>query len=100
MEMPRLSKFVYPSSASRDISAGNIMIMDKGDGLLIDWDLSVVVDDSEQSRQTRKQQTVCTFYPLVCFSLIDFKPCFSKGDVAIHIMRTTGRSQQIAHTDR
>jgi hypothetical protein len=65
------------------------MITDKGEGLLIDWDLSVVVDDSEQSRQTRKRQTVCTFYSLVCFSLIDFKPCFSKGHVAIHIMRTT-----------
>jgi len=40
----------------RDISVGNIMITDKGEGLLIDWDLSVIVDDSEQSRQIRRQR--------------------------------------------
>jgi len=32
----------------RDISVGDILITDEGGGLLIDWDLSVVVDDSEQ----------------------------------------------------
>jgi RIO-like serine/threonine protein kinase len=47
----------------RDISAGNIMITDVLDardetgGLLIDWDLSAVLDDSKHSKRIRKRRT-------------------------------------------
>ena len=44
----------------RDISVGNIIIHN-GEGLLIDWDLSVVMD--KKSKRRRQERTVRTFRP-------------------------------------
>ena len=35
----------------RDISAGNILISEKGTGILIDWDMSKHVDGDEKPRR-------------------------------------------------
>ena len=42
----------------RDVSAGNILITDKGTGILIDWDLSKKVKEVSESKPRRHSRTV------------------------------------------
>ena len=42
----------------RDVSAGNILITDKGTGILIDWDLSKKVKEVSDSKPRRHSRTV------------------------------------------
>ena len=42
----------------RDISAGNILINDKGGGILIDWDLSKKVKDDTDQKPRQHSRTV------------------------------------------
>jgi RIO-like serine/threonine protein kinase len=42
----------------RDVSAGNVLITDKGSGILIDWDLSKKVKEDRDSKPRRHSRTV------------------------------------------
>jgi serine/threonine protein kinase len=42
----------------RDVSAGNILITDKGNGILIDWDLSKKVKEDRDLKARRHSRTV------------------------------------------
>jgi len=42
----------------RDVSAGNILITEKGSGILIDWDLSKKVKESVESKPRLHSRTV------------------------------------------
>jgi serine/threonine protein kinase len=42
----------------RDVSAGNILITDKGSGILIDWDLSKKVKEDRDLKARRHSRTV------------------------------------------
>ena len=44
----------------RDVSAGNILITERGTGILIDWDLSKKVKEDLDARPRRHSRTVIT----------------------------------------
>jgi len=44
----------------RDVSAGNILITEKGTGILIDWDLSKKVKEDGDVKPRRHSRTVIT----------------------------------------
>ena len=45
----------------RDVSAGNILITEKGGGILIDWDLSKKVKEYAEPKPTLHSRTVRWF---------------------------------------
>ncbi|KAJ8487866.1 hypothetical protein ONZ45_g14177 [Pleurotus djamor] len=50
----------------RDVSGGNILILDNGDGLLNDWDLAIRLDDSGPPRTGERTGT----WPFMSYSLL------------------------------
>jgi len=66
----------------RDVSAGNILITEKGGGILIDWDLSKKVKEYAEPKPRLHSRTVRCQSDGFTFSG-QANPCL--GDMAVHI---------------
>ena len=65
----------------RDISAGNIMILEGGGGFLIDWDMCVHVEEgAEPSRRVERTVGIC-----LCSKIDLLLISVFIGNIAIHV---------------